>query len=170
MRGGPIKGNSTITVEVRGATDIQKALRKWLEPELTNQLDAANKKAAQTLARELRAELRPVSRHMSRAVRVKRARTGKPGWVVGSRRKIAFFWHMVIGGTRDHGPRKAAALVFVPNWNPYIGASSHGIATGHVVRTRRVRGVRPNPIVERVAARNESQVVQQIDRDMDKNV
>lgn len=141
-------------VTIEGISGLRRALRPLLEPEITAALDASTKRAAQQLARELRTELRPVSRHMARAVRVRRAKRDRPGWVVGSRRKIAYFWHMVIGGTRDHGPRKAPALVFVPNVNQYIGASSHGVESGRVVRTRRVRGVRANPIVARVADRN----------------
>ncbi len=152
---GRVTGSSHLTISVQGISGIRRALRPLLEPEITAELDASTKRAAQLYARELRTELRPISRHMSRAVRVKRAKTGKPDWVVGSRRKVAYFWHMVIGGTRDHGPRKAPALMFVPNWNPYIGASSRGIETGRVVRARRVRGVPANPAVERVATRNE---------------
>lgn len=147
---------STQLVSIEGISGVRRMLRPLLEPELSAELDASTKRAAQLYARELRTELRPVSRHMARAVRVKRAKRDRPGWVVGSRRKIAFFWHMVIGGTRDHGPRKAPALVFVPNVNQYIGASSHGVATGRVVRTRRVRGVPANPIVKRVADRNQA--------------
>ena len=146
---------SSIFVQVKGVSGVQKMLRPWLEPELDKQLDAATKKSAQFLAKQLRSELRPISKHMARAVRVKRARRDKPAWVVGSRRKTppgAFWWHMVIGGTKDHGPRKAAALVFVPGWNPYLGASSHGVGNGWV-RASRVRGVKPNPLVKRVADR-----------------
>lgn len=160
-----VRGGATISVRVEGVRGIRKILSLWLEPELTDELDVATKRGARLYAKALRAELRPVSRHMSKAVRVKRARTGRPGWVVGSRRKIAFFWHMVIGGTRAHGPRKADALIFVPGWNQYLGASSHGAGNGWV-RARRVRGVRPNPIVERVARRDESAVTAQIDADM----
>lgn len=160
-----VRGSATISVHVTGVRGIRRAMAPWLEPELTAELDAANRAAARTLAKALRSELRPVSRHMSRAVRVKRARTGKPGWVVGSRRKVAFFWHMVIGGTRDHGPRKARYLLFVPGFNQYLGASSHGVGNGWV-RASRVRGVRPNPIVERVARSHEARVSAQIDADM----
>jgi hypothetical protein len=104
---------------------------------------------------------------MAKAVRVKRARTGKPGWVVGSRRKVAFFWHMVINGTKAHGPRKANALIFIPGWNPFLGASSHGVGgeAGKWVRAKRVRGVAPNPIVDRVVARRESAVAKDLERD-----
>lgn len=160
-------GSGSITVEVRGITELQRALRPLLEPEITKHIDASNKKAAQSLAKDLRKEAKPVSKHMARAVRVKRAKTGKPGWIVGSRRKIAFFWHMVIGGTKDHGPRKAPALVFVPGWNPYIGASSKG-AGNKVVRAMRVRGVKPNPIVDRVVARRETPVAKQLEDDFAK--
>jgi hypothetical protein len=157
------RGNSVLTVKVAGVDGIRKALRPWLDPELTNELDAANKKAAQTMARQLRSALAPVSKHMARAVRVKRAKTGKPGWVVGSRRKGAFFWHMVIGGTADHGPRRAKSLVFVPGWNPYLGG--HSPSQGWV-RVARVKGVRARPIVEQVAQQYEGRVADQIDGDI----
>lgn len=160
-----VRGTSTLRVTVDGVPAIHRAFRPLLEPEITAIIDASNKKAAQLLAKDVRAEARPVSRHMARAVRVKRAKTGKPGWVVGSRRKIAFFWHMVINGTRDHGPRKADALVFVPGWNPYLGASSHGAGNGWV-RALRVRGVKANPIIDRVVARRERQTADGIERDI----
>ncbi|MFZ9979548.1 MAG: hypothetical protein ACO3HN_06350 [Opitutales bacterium] len=160
------RGGATVTVTVKGIDGIRRAIRPWLDPELTLQLDAANKKAAQAMAKELRTEIRPVSKHMAKAVRVRRAKTGKPGWVVGSRRKAAFFWPFVIGGTKDHGPRAGrAALVFVPGWNPYLGASSKGVGDKWV-RARSVSGVRANPLVEKVAKRMEGRVMQGIDNDM----
>lgn len=169
-RGGRIKGTSTagVNVRVQGVSAIHRALAPLLDPELSNTIDVANKRAAQSLAKDVRAEARPVSRHMAKAVRVKRARTGKPGWVVGSRRKVAFFWHMVINGTRAHGPRRAPALVFLPGWNPYLGGSSHGVGgkSGKWVRTRRVRGVKPNPIVDRVVSGREAAAARQIEADV----
>ena len=167
-RGGRIKGNSTFGFQVTGVSGIRKALAPWLEPELTRELDAANRAAARTLAKALRSVVTPLSKHMARAVRVKRARTGKPGWVVGSRRKVAFFWHMVIRGTKDHGPRKADALVFVPGWNPYLGASSQGVGN-KVVRTKRVRGVRGHDAIGAVMQRHERRVADGIDAAMTKS-
>lgn len=168
-RGGRIKGSSTagVSVRVTGVSAIHRALRPLLDPELSSRIDVANKRAAQSLAKDVRAEARPASRHMAKAVRVKRARTGKPGWVVGSRRKVFPFWHMVINGTRAHGPRKAAALIFVPGWNQYLGASSHGVGGqgGKWVRAKRVRGVAANPIVDRVVARREAAVAKELERD-----
>lgn len=147
---------SSISVQVKGADGIHRALAKWLNPELNKELDVATKKAAQLYARELRAALRPVSRRMAKAVRVKRARREKPGWVVGSRRKTAFWWPFVIGGTKDHGPRKAPALA----WTGKDGRSH---------RARRVRGVPANPIVEHVAARAEARAMAEADKYLGKN-
>lgn len=165
IRGGRIKGNSTLRVQVKGASAIERALAPLLDPALSKRIDLANKKAAQSLAKDVRAEARPASKHMAKAVRVKRARTGKPGWVVGSRRRVAFFWHFVINGTRDHGARSGKALIFIPNWNPYIGASSKGVG-GKWVRASRVKGVKANPIIDRVVARREPSVAKQIEADV----
>ncbi|HEY6014708.1 MAG TPA: hypothetical protein VIU37_11895 [Candidatus Limnocylindrales bacterium] len=158
-----VRGTSTLRVSVRGLSGIERALRPWLEPELTNVLDVANRGAARSLAKDVKAEAAPVSKHMARAVRVKRARTGKPGWVVGSKRKTYPWWHMTIGGTKAHGPRRSAALIFVPGFEPYLGASSHGVGNS-VVRASRVSGVPANDIVERAARKGERAAVDEIDR------
>lgn len=161
---------STFRVQVYGIDGVRRALRPLLEPEITQILDAANKSAAQALAKGVRAEASPVSKHMAHAVRLKRARTGKPGWVVGSRRKTppGFYpWHMVIGGTRAHGPRRANALVFIPGFNPYLGASSHGAGNGWV-RARQVAGVPANDIVGRAVAKYETATAAAIELDVAK--
>lgn len=138
-------------VQIKGVEGIRRALKPLLQPELDKQLDASTKKAAQLYARELRTAVRPLSKRMARAVRVRRARRDKPGWVVGSRRKVAFFWPFVIGGTRTHGPRRAPALVFKTK-------------DGRTVRTQRVRGVRPHPVVEQVAKRAETRAFNEVDK------
>lgn len=138
------RGNSAISVEVLGLSGLQKALRPLLDPELTNTIDKANKKGAQTYAKRLRPAVGARSTRMRKAVRVRRAKTGKPGWIVGSKRSVAFFWPFVIGGTRDHGPRKAPALRFQVN--------------GSWISTRRVRGVKADPIVEKVGKGSEAEV------------
>lgn len=145
----------SITVQVKGADALHRTLSKWLQPELDKQLDAATKESAKVMAKELKSALRPVSKRMARAVRVRRAKRERPGYVVGSRRKTAFFWPFVIGGTRDHGPRKAKLLVWV--------------TPTATVRAHRVRGVRPNPIVERVASRTENRAMAEADKLMEKN-
>ena len=138
------RGNSTFGVTVLGVGGIRRALRPLLEPELTASIDKANKKGAQLYAKKLRPAVGARSSRMRKAVRVKRAKTGKPGWVIGSKRKVAFFWPFVIGGTRTHGPRKADALRFKSG--------------GRWVTVKSVRGVKADPIVERVGKSNEAEV------------
>lgn len=150
---------STMSVQVKGVSEIRRVLAKWVDPAALNkELDAATKESAKLYAKELKSALRPVSKRMARAVRVRRARRERPGWVVGSRRKTAFFWPFVIGGTRAHGPRKAKLLAWVTPGNT---------AT---VRARHVRGVPANPIVERVAARAEGRATAEAEKYMDRNL
>lgn len=139
-------------VTVKGSPEIHKAFAHLIDPELTKEIDAANRKQAQAIAKELRTAARPVSKRMARAVRVKRAKSGKPSWVVGSKRKIAFFWPFVIGGTRAHGPRRAPALAFE------VG--------GRFVHARRVRGVPANPIVDRVIQGREAAAARDLEADI----
>lgn len=138
------RGSSTFNVEIVGATGIRKALAPLLEPELTKAIDKANKKGAQLYAKKLRPAVGARSSRMRKAVRVKRAKTGKPGWVVGSKRSVAFFWPFVIGGTKTHGPRKAKTLRFQVN--------------GTWISARRVSGVKADPIVDRVGRGSEAEV------------
>lgn len=143
-----VRGNSAVSVEVVGLSALQKALKPLLDPELTNAIDKANKQGANTYAKKLRPAVATRSSRMRKAVRVRRAKTGKPGWVIGSKRKVAFFWPFVIGGTRAHGPRKADAISFQVN--------------GKWVRVKRVSGVKADPIVDKVGRDNEAEVDRQI--------
>ena len=148
-------GASAFTVQVIGLSGVQAALKPLLDPELTNGLDKANRKAAQSLNKLLKANVARSSRAVAKTVRVKRARTGKPGWIVSNRRAgIGFVLPMIVGGTRDHGPRTAKALTFVPGWNPYLGASRSGVGN-RVVSVKRVRGIKGNDVVEATAQQGE---------------
>lgn len=150
-------------VEVRGADGVIRMLKAYTDPTMKRRLQRAVKAGADELKGPLRAESARVSRHMAKAVTTiqnpgtlsgKHDRVTDPHVFVGYRRKVAPFAHIVIGGSRDHGPRKADVMVFS---NPPVG-----------VRARRVRGVTPNPIVSRVASRHEGAAYRAIDRDLDK--
>lgn len=142
-------------VDVKGVDGLRRALKPLLQPEIDQHIWSALKKGAAEYKKDLARESRPASKHMAKAARYRKARRERPAYIVGYDRKKAFFAHFVIGGTGAHGPRKAKALVFVPGWNPYLGTSSHGVGNGWV-RAARVRGVQPNPIVDRVATRGEA--------------
>jgi len=144
-----VRGSSTINVRVVGVSGIHRVFAKLLEPELTQAMDKANKAGANLYAKKLRPAVGARSKRMRKAVRVKRAKTGKPGWVIGSKRKVAFFWPFVIGGTRDHGPRRANMLRF------QVG--------GAWVAARRVSGVRADPIVDHVGRSSEAEVTRTIE-------
>lgn len=139
-----------ISVSVRGAEGVHQMLHDYMEPILPRRMQAATKAGASVFKAPLRAEAARVSKRMARAVSVRQAARDRPATVVTFRPKIAFFRHFVIGGTRDHGPRRARLLVFTTR-------------QGIVIRARRVRGVRPNPMVDRVATRYAAQAYRAID-------
>jgi hypothetical protein len=136
-------------VTVKGAEGVHAMLRDYMEPVLPRRMQDATKAGATVFKAPLKAEASRVSKRMARSVSVARAKKDRPATIVKFGKK-AWFDHFVIGGTRAHGPRSASALAFVGR-------------DGFVV-TRRVRGVPPNPMVERVARAHENQAYQAIDR------
>ena len=143
-----------MSVQVRGAEGVHRMLRDYTVPKLPKRLQDATKAGADVYKAPLRAEARKVSKRLARSVSVRKARRDRPASVVTFRPKVAFFRHWTIGGTRDHGPRRADLLVFV--------------TPTATVRTKRVRGVPANPIVERVASRYEAQSYQAIAQSLDR--
>lgn len=142
-----------ISVQVRGEAGVHKMLADYMTPKLPRRLQTATKAGATVFKNPVKAEARKVSKRLARSVSVRTARKDRPASILTFRPKIAFFRHFVIGGTRDHGPRKAAALAFVGK-------------DGFVV-TKWVKGVDPNPIISRVAPRFERQALDAIDRSLD---
>lgn len=142
----------SVQVTVQGADGVHDMLRDYMEPILPKRMQDATKAGAAVFKAPLKAEARRVSKRMAGAVTVTRARKERPATIVKFGKR-AWFEHFVIGGTRAHGPRRAKALVFK--------------GRGGMVVTNRVRGVPPNPMVDRVADRFESQAYAAIDRALD---
>lgn len=142
-------------IEVRGIRGVQDMLGDYTNPKLPKRLQDATKAGADVFKPAVKAEARSVSKRLARSVSVRRAKKDRPATILTFRPKVAFFRHFVIGGTRDHGPRRAAALVFQGR-------------SGFVV-TKHVRGVRPNPIITRVADRLEGQAYAAIDKALDRS-
>lgn len=128
-------GGRIIGIEFQGGAEVRRMLAKWMEPHLSKRAQRASRKGANVLKVPLRVAAGRLSKRMAASVYVHVAKRDRPAYIVGHHRKKAFFWHMVIGGTKAHAltPRKASR------------------------RTRSnypfVRGVRPNPIVAEVAQR-----------------
>lgn len=138
-----IAGNSALSVSIVGAPQVHAMFRKFLEPELTATVFAGNKAAAKLYAKELRSAAKPLSGRMAKAVRVRTAKSGKPDVIVGTRRKVAFFWPFVVGGTKQHGARGTNGAQYL-TWKRKDG--------GYTTR-KNVRGVGAHPIVEAVTER-----------------
>jgi len=141
------------TITITGADGVHRMLRDYMVPKLPKRLQDATKAGAQVFKAPLRAEARKVSKRMAGDIKVVRAARERPATIVKFGKR-AWFEHIVIGGSRDHGPRTANALAFKG-------------AQGFIV-TKRVRGVKPNPMVARVADRYERQAYTAIDASLDK--
>lgn len=150
-------------IKIEGLDGVRRMLQQYTHPTLTKRFKSATKAGGNEIKPALKTASREVSTRMARAVSVvqsprplvgKLPNTREPHIYVGYRKKTAPFAHMVIGGTRDHGPRKGPAMIFR---NPPVG-----------VAARHVRGVRPNPIVARVAAQHGDRAYAAVWRDLDK--
>jgi hypothetical protein len=131
-------GGRFIGISFEGTNEVHAMLARFMEPMLTKRAQRATRKGALALAKPLRAAVTPLSKRMGRSVYVHIAKRDRPAYVVGHHRKVAFFWHMVIGGTRAHSlrPRKRSKQVA----NFLSGKTSP-----------EVRGVPAHPVVERIA-------------------
>lgn len=143
------------SIEVRGIPGVQKMLTDYMDPKLPKRLQDATKAGADVFKPAVKAEARKVSKRLARSVSVRRAKKDRPATILSFRPKVAFFRHWIIRGTKAHGPRRAAALSFQGR-------------SGFVV-TKSVRGVKPNPIISRVASRLEGQAYAAIDKALDRS-
>lgn len=142
-----------VRYELRGLDGVRRMLQDYTNPKLSTRMQRATKAGGDVFKSPLQAEARKVSKRMARGVSSRRAARERPAQIVSIRPKVAFFRHFVIGGTRDHGPRKASVMVF----------KAKG---GGTVAARHVRGVPPNPMISRVASRHEGQAYAAIDRNL----
>ncbi len=137
------RSTGTVTVEVQGASDVHKMLERWADAaKMDARTRIANREAGKVLARALRPEVGKSSRRMRKAVYYHNQRGSKTGVIVGHHKRVSSgpkgdFWPMVVGGTRDHGPRKARALAFE--------------GRDGFVMTSRVKGVAGTDAVRKVA-------------------
>lgn len=123
----------TVMIDVRGVAEVQSYLAH-VEKGQKAVLQKATTAGAKAMKPFVQAAApRGATGKLRRSVSARQARRNRPAAVVGPRPKVAFYRHMVIGGTRDHGPRKARALAFQgPNGQVF---AAH------------VRGVKPRPFV-----------------------
>jgi hypothetical protein len=146
--------NVQVTVK---AGDVLRMLDPWTDPKANKRLQDATRAAVKTLKPPLRAEGARVSRRMGRLsnIKVGRARyqRDRPGTVIGFKRRGGtaaqakartgppFFAHWVILGTKDHPGRRGGG---------------------------RIRGMKPNPMIDRVARANEARTFAVFNAELDK--
>lgn len=156
---------SSAALELQGMPEIRQMLAGWRDPALSKRAQKATRKGAQELAKPLRGKARKLSKRMAKSVWVHVAKRERPAMIVGHHRRDAFFWHMVIGGTKAHKPRRAKTLDFIPGWNKYKGTPAP--TRGYVTATQ-VRGVRAHPIVAEVVAQYGQAAMSAISADLAK--
>lgn len=145
-------------IEITGEAGVHKMLAGYTNPLLTKRLQAATSAGAKALKKPVQTEAKRASKRLAKSVSARTAKRDKPAAVVTFRPKVAFFRHFVIGGTRDHGPRKAGNRFLI-----FRGRS------GQNVMVPRVRGVKPNPIIARVVAAYEREAYAAIDNSLTKS-
>lgn len=91
-----------IQVSVEGVPEVEKLLANWQEPALTKRAQHATKQGAKVLKAPLADAVRPLSKRMAASVYIHVAKRDRPAYVVGHHKRIAFFWHFLIGGTKAH--------------------------------------------------------------------
>lgn len=152
-------------VEVVGVDGVHRMLNVYMQPKLTRRLQNAINESTKVFVPPLRTEARRVSRRMGRAVVQKQSykgirgahdvQRGEPHMHIGFRIRDAWFSHFVIGGTREHGPRRKKALRFQVN--------------GRWVTAQRVRGVKANPMIAIVATGLAGRFMRAFNRELDKS-
>ncbi len=141
---------SGIVVGLEGEKGVHDMLMSWADPK---RLEERNRRGARAAAMALRGPLKGaaggVSGRMRQSVYIHQRRGDRNAMYVGHHKRKAYFWHMVIGGTQEHGPRKAPFLNYIPGWNEYMGTSQPPKGWR---ATLRVAGTKPRPIVDQVVA------------------
>ncbi len=150
-------------IDLRGIPEVMAALDK-LTPAKTNRvLQKASSAGARALKPHIRAEApgpaRPGNRHvrsgaLRRSISARAARRDRPAAVVSARPKVAFYRHMVIGGTKPHEIRKPATTP----------------TGGRYMRVLRHPGARANPFVARGFSKGQHDAYAAIDWVIDEYV
>lgn len=143
--------NTGIEIQVRGLANVQAMLAKAADTkEGTKYLQRATAAGGKALKPFL-VEAAPYP-GLKKAVWIHRASRNRPATVTGHHRRAdSFYWHMVVGGTKDHGPKKAH-WIFIP----------HPGGTFSLVPS--VRGVKPNPFVARAESAGQFAALAAVDK------
>jgi hypothetical protein len=104
-----------IGVDVRGIDDVQDALGKLDAKQSKAMLQKSASAGAKVLKGTVKAAA-PVGAtgNLRRSIRSGQTKRHRPAARVYVVKRVAFYRHMVVGGTKAHGPKTAKFLVFRP--------------------------------------------------------
>lgn len=147
----------SVGVDIRGMPEVLRALEQLQGPPLRKTLQKASNAAGRALKPHVQAAapVGPPGNRVTkrgalrRSVSTRQARRDRPAAVVSARPKVAFYRHMVIGGTRPHRIRTHAQKL------AGVGKSQGAI---------RHPGARPKPFIAQGFARGERDALAAIDR------
>jgi len=132
---------AAVGIDVRGLAEVQRALKQLDDgPQSRRALQKASTAGARVLKPYVQREApRGATGKLRRSISSRQARKERPAAVVTARPKVAFYRHMVIGGTKPHRilPSEKKALAFT--------ARGRDLVRARVSHT----GSRPNPFIER---------------------
>jgi hypothetical protein len=150
--------SKAVGVDVRGIPEVQAALGKMEGPAAKKMLQAATSAGGKILKKSVQAEApRGATGKLRRSVSARAVKAkSRPGTVISPRPKVAFYRHMVIGGTKDHGPRNPA--------NRFLIFKGRG---GENVMVPRVKGNPPNPFVSRGFDRGQAAAMAALEKVVD---
>lgn len=155
--GGRLVG---IGIDVRGVPGVLAALDGLTGAQMTRTLQRASTAGAKALKPFIKAEA-PIGPSgnkytkrgaLRRSISARKAKRDLPAAVVSARPKVAFYRHMVIGGTKPHRIRFPSEV-----------AAGVGRTEGSI----RHPGSRPNPFIARGFAKGESAALAAIDKVID---
>lgn len=117
-------------VDIRGVAEVQAYLAS-VDKASNATLQKATSAGARALKPYVQAAAPVQTGRLRKSVSAHQARRQRPAAIVTPR---AFYAHMVIGGTKDHGPKKASVMAF---------EGRNGAVFAH-----HVRGTKPRPFVD----------------------
>lgn len=136
-------------ITVLGVPEVRAALAKYEEAPLKKTLQKATNASGKFLKPKVQAEAPRRTGRLRRSISSRQARRERPATIVTARPKVAFYRHMVIGGTKPHRIRF-----------PDQKAAGVPVAQGNIAHP----GAKANPFIERAAERWDEEALDVADR------
>lgn len=134
----------SVSVDVRGVKEVQRSLDRVSGAPMKRTLQRATNASAKFLKPLVQAESPRKTGKLRKSISAGQAKRGRPASIVKARPKIAFYRHMVMGGTKPHRIR------FPDQKRAGVPKSQGNIQHP---------GARANPFIDRVAQRYHREAV-----------